>query len=48
MTSVLSIEEKRKLIYVAITRSPPYLHISFIQLRKGEFNPKRRFLNEIG
>ena len=47
MTSVLSIEEKRRLIYVAITRFPRYLHISFTQLRKGEFNQKSRFLNEI-
>jgi DNA helicase-2/ATP-dependent DNA helicase PcrA len=46
-TSVLDIEEERRLMYVAITRAKRYMYISYSKFRKGKFNQKSRFLSEI-
>ena len=42
------IEEERRLMYVAMTRAEKFLYITSADFRKGQFNPKSRFLEEIG
>ncbi len=41
------IEEERRLMYVAMTRAEEFLYITSADFRKGQFNPKSRFLEEI-
>jgi DNA helicase-2/ATP-dependent DNA helicase PcrA len=47
MESNSGLEEERRLMYVAVTRSERYLFLSCAGYRKGLYNPKSRFLNEI-
>jgi DNA helicase-2/ATP-dependent DNA helicase PcrA len=39
--------EERRLMYVAVTRSEKYLYLTSAGYRKGQFNRKSRFLDEI-
>jgi len=39
--------EERRLMYVAVTRSEKYLYLTCAGYRKGQFNRKSRFLDEI-
>lgn len=41
------LEEERRLMYVAVTRSERHLFLSCAGFRKGQFNCKSRFLDEI-
>ena len=41
------IEEERRLMYVAMTRAEEFLFITSADFRKGQFNPRSRFLEEI-
>lgn len=41
------LEEERRLMYVAVTRAERRLYITSALLRKGQFNPRSRFLGEI-
>jgi DNA helicase-2/ATP-dependent DNA helicase PcrA len=41
------LQEERRLMYVAITRSEKYLYLSSANYRKGQFNQKSRFLDEL-
>ena len=41
------LEEERRLMYVAVTRSERYLYLSYASYRKGQYNLKSRFLDEI-
>jgi DNA helicase-2/ATP-dependent DNA helicase PcrA len=45
--SNFGLQEERRLMYVAITRSENYLYLSSANYRKGQFNQKSRFLNEL-
>jgi len=47
LESETGLEEERRLMYVAVTRSAKHLFLSCAGFRKGQFNPKSRFLNEI-
>ncbi len=42
-----AIEEERRLMYVAMTRASDFLHITFSRMRRGEWMPPSRFLDEI-
>ena len=41
------LEEERRLMYVSITRTEKYLYLSSTELRKGQFNQRSRFIDEI-
>lgn len=41
------LEEERRLMYVAVTRAERCLFITSANFRKGQFNPRSRFLGEI-
>ncbi|BBO93348.1 ATP-dependent helicase [Desulfosarcina ovata] len=41
------LEEERRLMYVAVTRAERCLFITSANFRKGQFNPRSRFLEEI-
>jgi DNA helicase II / ATP-dependent DNA helicase PcrA len=41
------LEEERRLMYVAVTRAERCLFITTAAFRKGQFNPRSRFLDEI-
>jgi len=41
------LEEERRLMYVSITRAEKYLYLSSTEFRKGQFNQRSRFLDEI-
>ncbi len=43
----LELQEERRLMYVAITRSEQYVYMSFSRYRRGEPSSKSRFLLEI-
>ncbi len=47
MESDSGLEEERRLMYVAVTRSERYLYLSYAGYRKGQYNLKSRFLDEI-
>ncbi len=48
MDSDKELAEERRLMYVAITRAKQNLYLSCADYRKGDYNPKSRFLYEIG
>lgn len=41
------LEEERRLMHVSITRAEKYLYLSCTELRKGQFNQRSRFIDEI-
>jgi DNA helicase II / ATP-dependent DNA helicase PcrA len=41
------LEEERRLMYVSITRAEHYLYLSSATFRKGQYNHRSRFLDEI-
>jgi len=41
------LEEERRLMYVSITRAEKYLYLSSTEFRKGQFNQRSRFIDEI-
>jgi len=41
------LEEERRLMYVAVTRAERCLFITSANFRKGQFNARSRFLDEI-
>jgi DNA helicase-2/ATP-dependent DNA helicase PcrA len=41
------LEEERRLMYVAVTRAERCLFVTSACFRKGQFNPRSRFLDEI-
>ena len=41
------LEEERRLMYVAVTRAEKCLFVTSASFRKGQFNPRSRFLDEI-
>ena len=41
------LEEERRLMYVAVTRAERCLYVTSANLRKGQFNPRSRFIGEI-
>ncbi|MBA3018199.1 MAG: AAA family ATPase [Desulfobacteraceae bacterium] len=43
----MGLNEERRLMYVAMTRAEVYLFLSHASYRKGQFNLKSRFLDEI-
>ena len=47
MESEDELQEERRLMYVAMTRAEKYLFLSSADYRKGQFNRKSRFLEEI-
>jgi len=47
MDSAEDLEEERRLMYVAVTRAERSLFITSANFRKGQFNPRSRFLDEI-
>ena len=47
MDSEGALQEERRLMYVAMTRAEKFLFLSAAGYRKGQYNPKSRFLAEI-
>ncbi|MCP4744998.1 MAG: UvrD-helicase domain-containing protein [Desulfobacteraceae bacterium] len=47
MESAAELEEERRLMYVSMTRAERYLFLTSAQYRRGQMNPKSRFLYEI-
>lgn len=47
MSSEAELEEERRLMYVSMTRAATYLYLSSATSRRGQFNPRSRFLSEI-
>lgn len=41
------LEEERRLMYVSVTRAERYLYLSSASFRKGQYNVRSRFLDEI-
>ena len=47
LDSETGLEEERRLMYVSITRAEKYLYLSSAEFRKGQFNQRSRFIDEI-
>ena len=47
LDSETGLEEERRLMYVSITRAEKYLYLSSTEFRKGQFNQRSRFIDEI-
>jgi DNA helicase-2/ATP-dependent DNA helicase PcrA len=47
MENEFGLQEERRLMYVAVTRSEKFLFLSSADFRKGQFNPRSRFLDEV-
>lgn len=47
MDTMKELEEERRLMYVAITRAEELLYISSANMRKGQFNERSRFVDEV-
>jgi DNA helicase-2/ATP-dependent DNA helicase PcrA len=47
LDSESGLEEERRLMYVSITRAEKYLYLSSTEFRKGQFNQRSRFIDEI-
>ncbi|NNG00091.1 MAG: UvrD-helicase domain-containing protein [Desulfobacteraceae bacterium] len=47
METPAEIEEERRLMYVSMTRAEKYLYLTCAGYRRGQFNPRSRFLAEI-
>ncbi|MFO8113186.1 MAG: SIMPL domain-containing protein, partial [Desulfosalsimonadaceae bacterium] len=47
MDSEEEIQEERRLMYVAMTRAEKFLFLSSAGYRKGQYNPRSRFIEEI-
>jgi DNA helicase-2/ATP-dependent DNA helicase PcrA len=47
IASVTGLEEERRLMYVAVTRGERHVFLSYANFRKGQYNNKSRFLDEI-
>jgi DNA helicase-2/ATP-dependent DNA helicase PcrA len=47
MTSEAELEEERRLMYVSMTRAATYLYLTSATSRRGQFNPRSRFLSEV-
>lgn len=47
INSEAELEEERRLMYVSMTRAATYLYLTSASSRRGQFNPRSRFLNEI-
>ncbi len=47
MESDRELEEERRLMYVSVTRSEKYLYLSHADYRKGQYNMRSRFIDEI-
>lgn len=47
MERASDLEEERRLMYVAVTRAAQCLFVSSADFRKGQYNPRSRFLDEI-
>jgi len=41
------VDEERRLMYVAMTRAEQYLFLTSAGYRKGQFNPRSRFIDEV-
>jgi DNA helicase-2/ATP-dependent DNA helicase PcrA len=47
MDRIEDLEEERRLMYVAVTRAEHGLFLTSASIRKGQFNPRSRFVDEI-
>ena len=47
METESALEEERRLMYVSVTRAEQYLYLCSASYRKGQFNPRSRFIDEI-
>jgi DNA helicase-2/ATP-dependent DNA helicase PcrA len=47
MESAAELEEERRLMYVSMTRSERYLYLSSAAGRKGQYNRRSRFIDEV-
>jgi DNA helicase-2/ATP-dependent DNA helicase PcrA len=47
MESAAELEEERRLMYVSMTRAEKYLYLTSAGFRRGQFNARSRFLEEI-
>lgn len=47
MESAAELEEERRLMYVSMTRSERYLYLSSAASRKGQYNRRSRFIDEV-
>ncbi len=47
LDSETGLEEERRLMYVSITRAEKYLYLSSTEFRKGQFNQRSRFIDEV-
>ncbi len=47
MDTMKDLEEERRLMYVAVTRAEDLLYISSANMRKGQFNDRSRFVDEV-
>lgn len=47
LDSETGLEEERRLMYVSITRAEKYLYLSSAEFRKGQFNQRSRFIDEM-
>jgi ATP-dependent DNA helicase UvrD/PcrA len=47
MESEAELEEERRLMYVSITRAEQFLYLSSASYRKGQFNLRSRFIDEV-
>ncbi|MEJ2040888.1 MAG: 3'-5' exonuclease, partial [Desulfosarcinaceae bacterium] len=47
MESAAELEEERRLMYVSMTRAEKFLYLTSAGFRRGQYNPRSRFLDEI-
>jgi ATP-dependent DNA helicase UvrD/PcrA len=47
METESALEEERRLMYVSVTRAEHYLYLCSASYRKGQYNPRSRFIDEI-